>query len=326
MSVPTVGRAGRIRSAQSARRPRWWTRTRVLEALRRWHARTGTAPTSSEAWQAVTRGGGNGPGRRYPSFPSVLSHFATFRDAWEAAGVPVDNDHRPWSALDDWYLREAAGRVPRVEIARHLRRTPSAVKSRLIELGWHSYRLHGWSLAGVHRATGLPYALLRDGYVARGRIPFERGSKCFYLDPADLTEVAEIDWTRADPELVRAVRRALVGRIVTALEFRAGNPPVQGGRIASWDERCAAAVAAYRPEARVGRCGVPTSIGRRIAVEVHARGLLPVTDAAARLGVPTTTLRYWINRCGFPAERIRVGGIEVLGVRPIPRFRARRAA
>jgi hypothetical protein len=309
---------GTARSAATAsRRPRWWTRERVLAALRYFHARTGTAPTSSDAWQAVTRGGGNAPGRRYPSFPSVLSHFATFRDAWEAAGVPVDNDHRPWSALDDWYLREGAGRVPRLEIARDLGRTPMAVKSRLIELGWHSYRLHGWSLHRIRLATGIPYTLLRDGYVGKGRIPFERGSKSFFVDPADLVELPEIDWSRASDELVRAVRRALIGRLVAQLE---------GGRLPGWHERCAASVARYRAEVRLRRRGVPTRIALRIPDELRERGLLPVPAAAASLGVPPTTLRYWIRHQGYPAERIRVGGIEVIGVRPIPRFRAGRAA
>jgi hypothetical protein len=309
---------GTARSAQHARRrPRWWTRARVLEALRRFHARTGTAPTSSEAWQAVTRRGGTAPGRRYPSFPSVLSHFATFREAWRAAGVRVDRDHEAWSALEDWYLREAAGRVPRVEIARDLDRTPMAVKSRLIELGWHSYRLHGWSLHRIGRATGLSYPLLRDGYVGKGRIPFERGSKCFFLDPADLVEVGEIDWERADPDLERAVRRALIGRLVAQLE---GEPPP------GWGERCAASAARYRADVRGHRRGVSTAIAVRIPEALRARGLLSVKAAAAALGVPTTTLRYWIRHLGFPAERIRVGGIDVIGVRRIPRFRTRSAA
>ena len=82
----------------------WWTRERVLAGLRRFHQEHGLAPTSTEEWHRLTghrgaRGGGSGTRRRYPSFSGVLRYFATFRQAWMAAGIDTGRAMESWSEL-----------------------------------------------------------------------------------------------------------------------------------------------------------------------------------------------------------------------------------
>jgi predicted DNA-binding transcriptional regulator AlpA len=303
-----IARHGPPRIRQSRYpRPIWWTRERMLVALRRFHGAHGMAPTASEDWQRLTLAvGGRDPRTRpYPSFVSILRVWPTLRAAWHAAGVLVDHDHEDWTPIEDWYLREAAGLVLRAEIARDLRRTPQAVKTRLAQLGLHSYQVHGWTLNRLAGATGVSFAVLHR-HLMRGLLPFRRGTKCFYVDPADLVEVTQVDWTRVPAELERAARRSLMGRLVTLLE---------GGRLQSVAERGAAALAAYRAETRPHRRGVPTSIRGRVTTALHARGLLTVREAAPLLGVSTVSLYRWIAREGYPAERVQLGDLSLVGVR-----------
>lgn len=277
----------------------WWTRERVVAALRRWHRDHGTAPTSTEEWNELTKGvGGRAPqDRPYPSFYGVLRYFRSFREAWTAAGVDVDRIHQEWTALEDWYLREAAGLVPRDEIARDLKRSPDAVHRRLYDLGIHSYQQQGWTLSRIAAATGLTMHTLRNGYVRRGRLPFAVGTKCYYLDPADLVAIREIDWSAVTPELEHAVRRALVGRIVATLE---GHP-------AARETDGAASLARYRMQPLQGWRD-------RIEQALAERGFESVRVAAARLGVAPVTLNRWIALGRVPAERVAVGGRVVNGV------------
>lgn len=310
--IDTPSAAARYEPARPAYRapyPRrtWWTRERVVAALRRWHREHGTAPTSTETWNELTRGvGGRAPqDRPYPSFYGVLRYFRSFPEAWAAAGVDVGRREQEWTPIEDWYLREGAGFLTRKELAADLKRTPEAVHRRLYDLGLHSYQLHGWTLNRIAAVTGVPDHTLR-GYLMRGAIPFRRGTKCFYVDPGDLVEVAEIDWTRAPADFERDVRRSLIGRLVTLLE---------GGRVPTRAEAGAAALAAYAAERRPHRAGKPTRLRQRVADELHRRGLLTVREAAPLVGVSTVTLYRWINEGGYPAERVDYGGLSLVGVR-----------
>jgi excisionase family DNA binding protein len=292
----------------------WWTRERVVAALRRWHREYGTAPTSTEEWQRLTKGiGGRAPqDRPFPSFYGVLRYFRTFPEAWTAAGVDVGRFEQEWTPLEDWYLREGAGFLTRKELAADLQRTPEAVHRRLYDLGLHSYQLHGWTLNRIHEATGVPDYTLR-AYLMRGLVPFRRGTKCFYVDPGDLVDVPEIDWSAAPAELERAARRSLIGRIVTLLE---------GGALLTRAEACAASLAAYAAERRPHRVGTPTSLRQRVIEAVHERDLLTVREAAPLLGVTTVTLYRWIAERGYPAERVALGGLSLVGVRRPARYGA----
>jgi hypothetical protein len=98
----------------------------VLAGLRRFHRERGHAPLSTEEWNDATeaRGSRRGTSRgSYPSTYAVLRYFRMFREAWAAARVLVDRRHEPWSELEDWYLREGAGQIPRTELARDLGRS-----------------------------------------------------------------------------------------------------------------------------------------------------------------------------------------------------------
>ncbi|HMX29109.1 MAG TPA: hypothetical protein PKC13_26220, partial [Blastocatellia bacterium] len=78
----------------------------------------------------------------------------------------------------------------------------------------------------VMRVTQVPDHILRK-YADRGDLPYLRGSKCIYVDPADLLIIEEIDWEHPPAELAEAVRHSLMTRLVKILskqDWRAGRP------------------------------------------------------------------------------------------------------
>jgi hypothetical protein len=115
----------------------WWTRERVLEALKRFYRDFGVAVTGKRQWQEMTRGTGKkwGPGNRYPSYWSVLSHFSSFRAAWRAVGINVDHRGAPWTPEEEALLKALVDRLTDRELAQQLKRTPSAIKKKRIKLG-----------------------------------------------------------------------------------------------------------------------------------------------------------------------------------------------
>jgi len=219
-----------VRTRRTAART-WWTRDRVIAGLLRFHQEHGLAPPSTEEWHQLTgrhgaRGGGPGTRRPYPSLYAVLRHFDTFRQAWAAAGIDVGRVQESWSELEDWYLREGVGLISRTELARDLHRTPDAVHRRLYDLGLHSYQRWGWTLHHVERVAQVPRHRLQT-YLERGDLPYFRGSKCVYVDPADLVIVQEINWERPPTELEEAALQAWRSRLVKTLagqDWRVGRP------------------------------------------------------------------------------------------------------
>lgn len=219
-----------IRSALSVReeahRRTYWTRERVVTGLLRFYRERGIAPTGYDQYHQMVKGKGQTSARRYPSSYAVMRHFATFREAWRAVGVAVNRAEEPWTDLDDWYIREAAGLVPRVEIARDLERTEGGVKRRMYELGLIASRAQGWTAHRLEREVGIPSHVLRR-YMDRGELPYLRTHKYLFFDPADFLVVEEIDWGNPPAELARAVRRSLVERVVRILsgqDWRVGRP------------------------------------------------------------------------------------------------------
>ncbi len=175
-----------------------------MAGLRRFYQDRSVAPTSTEDWHQLTgrhgcRGGGPGTRRPYPSLYAVLRYFDTFRQAWAAAGIDVGRRQESWSELEDWYLREGMGLIPRTELARDLHRTPDAIHRRLYDLGLHSYQRWGLTLHHVERVAQIPRNRLQT-YIERGDLPYLRGSKCVYVDPGDLLVVQEIDWQHPPAE------------------------------------------------------------------------------------------------------------------------------
>lgn len=200
----------------------------MIEGLQRFYRDHRVAPLSSDQWQELTKGTGGdrrGVGNPYPSFYGVLRHFSSFREAWTAAGVWVNRDWEPWTAEEDSFIAEGAGVFARKELAEALGRTPNAVHRRLYDIGVHTYEARGWTFNRVMRVTGLPDYILRR-YANRGELPYFRGSKCLYVDPADLLVIAEIDWNNAPAELAEAVRKSLMTRLVKIMggqDWRAGR-------------------------------------------------------------------------------------------------------
>lgn len=198
----------------------WWTRGRVTAALRRFYLAHGFAPTSSEQWAAevgVVGGDNRNIHRRlYPSFASVLEYFSSFREAWTAIGVDVDRGWEPWSETEEWFLREGAGIYSRKELAAILNRTPDAVHRRLYDLGIHSYSHWGWTLNRLERATQISRNTF-ENYVAWGDLPIMQGSKVYYVDPADLVVVKELDLSKLPPDLEDDMLRSLRRRLLSVL-------------------------------------------------------------------------------------------------------------
>lgn len=186
------------------------------------------APTSTEEWHRLTVGTGksrSGAGNPYPSFNGVLKYFRSFREAWTAAGIRVNRNWEPWTAEEDRFIAEGAGILTRDELAEALDRTPDAVHRRLYDMGVNTRNARGWTFHRVMRVTGCPDYILRR-YANRGELPYFRGTRLLYLDPADLLVVKEIDWSNPPEDLARAVRRSLMDRLVKILQrqdWRAGR-------------------------------------------------------------------------------------------------------
>jgi hypothetical protein len=308
----------------------WWTRERVIAGLRRFYQDHGLAPTSTEEWHQRTarrggRGGGPGTRRPYPSLHGVLRHFETFRQAWAAAGVDVGRLQESWSELEDWYLREGVGVISRAELARDLRRTPEAVHRRLYDLGLHSYRRWGWTLHHVERIAQVPRHRLQT-YLERGDLPYFRGSKCVYVDPADLVIVREIDWNDPPRELEDAALQAWRTRLVKLLaghDWRAGRP-YRAQPVVRTDRRWGPRLIAPGPkpidlvvddwvEVTATVPGRPHCLGRRGRVHLVFWSFNRNRHNPAR----TSPDPQWMARVEFPSQHARSRGPRVIYTLPL---------
>jgi len=207
---------------KATKRRAWWTKQRVIEGLKRFYSDRSCAPTSSEEWQELTAGSAvslRGFDNPYPSTASILRHFPSFREAWTAAGVEVNRDLEPWTGEEERFIAEGAGIFSRKELAQALNRTPNAVHRRLYDLGISTYKARGWTFHRVMRATGVPDYVLRR-YANRGELPYLRGSKCLYVDPADILVIEEIDWSDPPAELAEDIWKSLMRRLVSVIARR----------------------------------------------------------------------------------------------------------
>ena len=150
----------------------------------------------------------------------MLRHFPSFRAAWEAVGVQLDDAHwAPWTADDDHYLVTQLGVEPTASIAVNLRRGEAAVRTRARKLGLCVGLAHGWPLLRVARAARISELILR-GYVNRGALPVFKGAKMVYVDPGDLVVVDQLDWQHPPAQLESAVLDSLRWRLVQILAGR----------------------------------------------------------------------------------------------------------
>jgi hypothetical protein len=260
--VRAAGRGHALRGRVDGRRA-WWTRERVLTGLVAFHAATGQAPTTSRYWAGLVRSLGE-PGqhpRHYPSEYAVLRHFPSFRAAWEAVGVQLDDAHwAPWTASDDSYLVAHLGVAPTASIAVTLRRGEAAVRTRARKLGLCVGLAHGWPLLRVASSAAISEYLLR-GCVDRGELAVFKGAKHVYLDPGDLPAVREIDWQHVPAQLESAVLQSLRWRLVQILagqDWRAIRPH----RLHRREDRRAPAAWMPRFEPRTATFSIHTHTGK----------------------------------------------------------------
>lgn len=201
------------------RRREAWTRETVINGLRAFYRLYRVTPTSSDEYHSYFSGQ-TGRGNLFPSRYGVLKHFETFRQAWAAADVPIDRIHEEWSAEEDRLLSEGAGIFTRRELGELVSRSEQAVHRRLYDLGINIRTARGWSPKRIARASTVTVHTLTYRYLRTGKLPYLRGTQCFYIDPADLFVVKEIDWDRASQELAEAARHSLMSRLIGLLKAR----------------------------------------------------------------------------------------------------------
>jgi len=207
----------------------WWTRERVILGAKRFYADFGFCPTNDldyTAKQAFTgklnngRISSRGWDAKYPSIFAVYKHFSSLREMWTAAGHDMNKHWQEWSEMEDWFVIESCGILPRTEVAEILKRTAPAVKRRLYDLG----RIHAnsrWGISMSHAAELMNISnSVITKYLRKGIVPFFRGNRNIYLNPADLLLIKNVDWSQEiNTELENLIRRALVQRILKIVKF-----------------------------------------------------------------------------------------------------------
>ena len=214
--------------SNALRRKSFWTRERVLHGLRLFYEDFGYTPLASEAFQDKRAFTGRTPDGRistlpyhqkYPSMYGVLKHFRSMREAWTAAGFVVDKGYEEWSEMEDWFVIESCGVLPRDQVAELLGRTVPAVKRRLYDLGrFTAHTRWGITVSRAAHMLGIYEDMIRR-YINHGMIPVFRGYKLIYLNPADLLKIKEVDWNNIPADLEERIRKAVAQRIVKILKF-----------------------------------------------------------------------------------------------------------
>lgn len=216
------------------RRQPWWTKERVILGLQQFVKRFGFCPTSHEEYWKRTRYTGKivngrysnrGQDHPYPSTAAIGKFWKTMREAWTAAGFNVDAGYEAWSPMEDWFVIESCGILPREEVARVLKRTVPAVKRRLYDLGGITANTRwGITISAVERHLGVAQHVVRR-YLEHGTIGYFRGYKNIYINPADLIRLKEFDWEserarELAPELLANIKSCLIQRALKILKYR----------------------------------------------------------------------------------------------------------
>lgn len=212
----------------------YWTRDEIVRGLKRFYEDFKECPLEYHKYHEKAKFAGrytvggvektDGAYNKYPSAPTILKYFRSMRNAWTAAGYDVDQHFEPWSPDEDWFILESVGVLPRSEVAEFLKRTEPAIKRRLYDLGRNNSRNRwGIPISGAAAKLGLGEHVLRK-YINYGIIPYFRGNKCFYLNPADLLKIKEIDWASVDEksELGKLIKRAIVQRALAIITYGSG--------------------------------------------------------------------------------------------------------
>jgi hypothetical protein len=210
----------------------YWTHDEVIAGLKRFFKDFGFCPTYhgylehaqfTEKHNKKGEVSPTGAYNKYPGFLSIRKYFSTMREAWTAAGCEVDQHWEPWSAIEDWFILESVGILPRDEVSEIMKRTAPAIKRRLYDLG----RINSMNRWGITiNAAGILLGIgghVIQKYLEYGFIPYFRGNKCIYLNPADLLAVGEFDWSSVEQssELYRLVKKAQIQRVLKIIKYGA---------------------------------------------------------------------------------------------------------
>ncbi len=202
---------------------RYWTRERVLNALRLAAVELpGSLPCSDKAWNTVKRGRAD-----WPPAHRILGYFGGMARAWLAAGIHrrrVSLHNVDWTEKEDAYLLEHAGLDTLQAIARALGRSYQAVRVRIgsKHFGVTARGNQGlFSAADIARAYNTPYHRVRN--LARAgtiRGHYDRKRNAWRIDPLELTvrvlsllSAPKRTYTRTPPDVGDYYRRYGIHRI-----------------------------------------------------------------------------------------------------------------
>ena len=169
---------------------RYWTRARVLRALRAAAVELkGPLPCSDHAWNVLKRGRMD-----WPTSHRILEYFGSMARAWlavDAARRRVSLHNVAWTADEDAYLLEWAGQRTLRSIAKVLGRSYQSVRVRIGSKGFGitARANQGFlSAAEIAREYQAPYHRVR-GLIAAGTIKgrWDRRRNRWQVDPSNLT-------------------------------------------------------------------------------------------------------------------------------------------
>jgi hypothetical protein len=167
---------------------RWWTRDRVIGALRMAARKIpGQLPCSDADYNAVKRGH-----LEWPTSLRIYEYFGSIAAGWLEAGISqkrVSLKNLDWMPQEDTYLLDNAGSKTLEQIGSHLGRSMEACRSRLGKI--HHIKARGnqgyLSAAELAKEYRCPYhrvrQALKDGRI-KGKYDAVRNS--WKVDPGDI--------------------------------------------------------------------------------------------------------------------------------------------
>jgi len=170
-------------------RKRYWTRGRVLEALRAAAGEIrGPLPCHDRDYNIIKKGRLD-----WPTSHRVLEYYGSLARAWLAAGAPMKRiriHNINWLPEETAYLLDFSGVKTLAGIAKHLGRTYGAVRKRLYSLNIRARDNEGY-MSAAQISTELPCSCSRlRRFLAAGLIPgatLDRERNRWKIDPGLLT-------------------------------------------------------------------------------------------------------------------------------------------
>lgn len=200
---------------------RYWTRERVIQGLMAFAQDTAQTPPNSNAYaEMLPRQEGSwrkNPGL-YPSASTVLKHFSSMAEAWQACGFTVSQVRVLWSAEEDAYLRQHLGFQSPQVIADHLQRSLYAIFQRVEYLGLRRSQPNGITVEMLARWSGISRYLITKA-ISQKQIAAFAYTRYIYLDPADILNLPGLDPARLPDEAQTKIRAALMLRLVNLLTY-----------------------------------------------------------------------------------------------------------